>query len=101
MDRQRLLVLGEVQAGWLLVAHRTADQQVVALAERAHSVLAVVEHFEIRVRGEDHAAIEGRSIWIHPTGVSASSRPRRTSDGIVLPSVSSICLPHRKQRWSG
>src|SRR3954453_22789335 len=97
MHRQRISIAGEGQARRLLITNGTADQQVRIFAKRSNAVFAVVEDLEIGVRGKDLGAIEVR----HATGVSARSLPSRTSEGIALPSVSSICLPHRKQRCSG
>ena len=102
MHRQRVRVFLEVQVRRLLVAHSTADEDVRAFAEGADPVLAIVENFEIGIVGKDLVAFElGFGEQAHANGVSAISFPRRTSDGIELPRLSSICLPHRKQRCSG
>ena len=48
VDRQRLVVVGDVEVRWLLVAHRTADQQPLGgESEGAHAVFAVVQHVEL------------------------------------------------------
>ena len=48
VDRQRLIVVGDVEVRWFLVAHRAADQEpVVGEAEGAHAVLTIVQHVEL------------------------------------------------------
>ena len=97
MNGQRIVVVFEIQAWRLLVAHGPANEQIGIFAKRTHAIFAIVQDLEIGIWRKDVVSVERA----HATGVSAMRRPSRTNDGMVLPSVSSICLPHRKQRCNG
>ena len=97
MNGQRIVVVFEIQARWLLIAHGPTNEQIGIFTERTHAILPIVQYLEIGVWRKNVVGVE----LAHATGVLAMRPPSRTSDGMVLPSVSSICLPHRKQRCNG
>ena len=78
VDRQRLVVAGDVEVRWLLVAHCAANQQPVrGESERAHAVFAVVQRSEVAdvidvavavaIGGQDRTGVKAGVGGVHGT----------------------------------